>query len=205
MIGLITGELLAKQPPLIIVEAAGVGYEIEVPMTTLYELPEKGATVRLFTHFVVREDAQLLFGFHNQLSRDLFRTLIKINGVGPKMAVAMMSTLTVDDMVRAVQENSVGLLVKVPGVGKKTAERLLVELQDKIDGFASSDAAVSGLFAASGGSQVADQLIDEAQSALVALGYKKNDAVKLVDSAWKAGEYTNSQSLIKASLRQLAK
>ncbi len=205
MIGLITGELISKQAPLAIIAAGGLGYEVEVPMTTYYELPETGKMVRLYTHFVVRDDAHLLFGFHDQISRDLFRTLIKINGVGPKMAVAMMSTLTVDDLVKSIQESSIARLVKVPGVGKKTAERLLVELQDKIDGFASTDSALNALTNAAGSTQSSESLIDEAESALISLGYKKSDASKMVEAAWKRGKYNKSQELIRATLKQVVK
>ena len=186
MIALIQGLLIAKSAPSVVVDAGGVGYEVEVPMTTYYELPELGSPARLFTHFVVREDAQLLFGFHDSKSRDFFRTLIKVNGVGPKMAIAMMSTLSTDELISSVNDNHVARLVKIPGVGKKTAERLIIELRDKLSGFASDskpniDRAQSR--SVSGGAE----MMEEAEGALVALGYKKSDAEKMVSNAWTRG------------------
>lgn len=202
MIAMITGELITKTAPMVLIDVQGVGYELEVPMSTFYELPEVGTRARLYTHFVVREDAQLLFGFHDTKSRDLFRVLIKISGVGPKMAVAMMSTLSVAELVAIVNEGSVARLVKVPGVGKKTAERLLIELKDKLKSFAptSSPSGSQPTIEASN-----DQLFDEAQSALLALGYKNSEAEKLVAQAWKQAEYNKSQDLIRAALKLVAK
>lgn len=131
MIGRLRGTLAEKQPPHLIIDVNGVGYELEVPMTTLYRLPKVGESVTVHTHLVVREDAHLLYGFAEKRERELFRELIRLNGVGPKLALALMSGLEVDELVRCVQAQDTSALVRVPGVGKKTAERLLVELKDR--------------------------------------------------------------------------
>ena len=130
MIGRLRGTLAEKQPPHLIIDVNGVGYELEVPMTTLYRLPKVGEPVTVHTHLVVREDAHLLYGFFEKRERELFRELIRLNGVGPKLALALMSGLEIDELVRCVQAQDTAALVKIPGVGKKTAERLLVELKD---------------------------------------------------------------------------
>ena len=132
MIGRIRGVLVLKQPPDILVEVGGVGYEIQVPMTTLFQLPEVGAEVSLVTHFVVREDAQLLYGFIDERDRGLFRQLIKVSGVGPKLALTILSGMDSSSFARCVQRDDIASLVALPGVGKKTAERLLVEMRDKL-------------------------------------------------------------------------
>ena len=131
MIGRLTGILLEKQPPHILVDVQGVGYELDAPMSTFYQLPALGEKVTLHTHMVVREDAQLLYAFADKRGRELFRELIRLNGVGPKLALALMSGMDVDELVMAVQHQDVSALVRVPGVGKKTAERLLIELRDR--------------------------------------------------------------------------
>lgn len=132
MIGRIHGTLLAKNPPRILVDCHGVGYEVDVPMSTLYQLPDTGATVTLLTHFVVREDAQLLFGFATDTERETFRSLIKISGVGARTALAILSGLSVTELAQAVTMQEAGHLTRIPGIGKKTAERLLLELKGKI-------------------------------------------------------------------------
>ena len=132
MIGRITGKLLAKQPPQIIVDVQGVGYEIDVPMNTLYQLPAAGAEVTLFTHLTVREDAHLLYGFATEQERTVFRQLLKISGVGARTALSVLSGMSVNDLHVAVSQQDTGRLTKIPGIGKKTAERLLLELKDKL-------------------------------------------------------------------------
>ncbi len=132
MIGRITGKLLAKQPPQIIVDVQGVGYEIDVPMNTLYQLPTAGAEVTLFTHLTVREDAHLLYGFATEQERTVFRQLLKISGVGARTALSVLSGMSVNDLHVAVSQQDTGRLTKIPGIGKKTAERLLLELKDKL-------------------------------------------------------------------------
>ena len=132
MIGRLRGTLAEKHPPHVILDINGLGYELEVPMTTLYRLPAVGEPLTLHTHLVVREDAHLLYGFFEKRERELFRELIRLNGVGPKLALALMSGLEVDELVRCVQAQDTSVLVKIPGVGKKTAERLLIELKNRL-------------------------------------------------------------------------
>ena len=136
MIGRLSGKLLAKQPPQILIDVAGVGYEVDVPMSTFCKLPAEGESVTLLTHFVVREDALLLYGFATPAEREAFRALIRISGVGPRIALALLSGLTVDQLAQAVESGEAGLLTRVPGIGKKTAERLLLELKGKLAGAA---------------------------------------------------------------------
>ncbi len=132
MIGSLRGTLLEKHPPLLLVDVQGVGYEVHAPMTTFYQLPALGSDIHLHTHFVVREDAQLLYGFIDKSTRELFRELIRINGLGPKMALAILSALDASELVLCIQNNQINTLTKVPGIGRKTAERLLVEMRDRI-------------------------------------------------------------------------
>lgn len=170
MIGRITGILIEKHPPQVVVDAAGVGYEIDVPMSTFYHLPALGERVALHTHLVVREDAQLLYGFGSEAERASFRQLIKITGVGAKMALAVLSGLSANELVQAVVLQDVGLLTRIPGIGKKTAERLLLELKGKI-----ADALPAGV-AVNSGSQVNGDVLN----ALLALGYNEREASNAV-------------------------
>ena len=170
MIGRIHGTLLLANPPEILVDAHGVGYEISVSMNTLYELPPPGQPVTLWTHLVVREDAQLLYGFHTEAERAAFRALIRISGIGPRMALAVLSGLSVEDLDRAVSEQETGRLTKVPGVGKKTAERLLLELKGKLAPVLPRPAGGSALFAAS----------DDILHALLALGYSEKESAAAI-------------------------
>ena len=165
MIGKLTGTLLEKNPPEVLVDCGGVGYEVQVPMSTFYNLPATGTKVSLLTHFVVREDAQLLFGFGSANERQAFRSLIKVTGIGPRMALAVLSGMSVDDLAEAVTLQEVGRLVKVPGIGKKTAERLLLELKGKLG------AELSGAAALAKSDAQADIL-----QALLALGYNDKEA-----------------------------
>ena len=167
MIGRIHGNLLSKNPPLIVVDCHGVGYEINVPMSTLYQLPDTGKTVTLLTHFVVREDAQLLFGFATESEREAFRALIKISGVGARTALAILSGLSVEELAQAVTLQDVARLTRIPGIGKKTGERLLLELKGKIG--ADLDAGL-----ASGSST--PNTSNEVLQALLALGYSDKEA-----------------------------
>ena len=177
MIGRLRGTLAEKQPPHLILDVNGLGYELEVPMTTLYRLPSVGEPITLHTHLVVREDAQLLYGFIGKRDRDFFRELIRLNGVGPKLALALMSSLEVDELVRAVSAQDTSALTKVPGVGKKTAERLLVELKDRFKAWE----VVPSMFALvpnqpdMPAAQVASAESD-AVIALISLGYKPQEA-----------------------------
>ena len=165
MIGKLSGTLIEKQPPQVLVDCHGVGYEVDVPMSTFYNLPAVGAPVSLLTHFVVREDAQLLYGFGTASERNTFRQLIRISGVGPRTALGVLSGMSVEELARAVTEQSPGRLVKVPGIGKKTAERLLLELKGKLG--ADLGTPVAGA--------VGDAHHDFLQ-ALMALGYNDREA-----------------------------
>ena len=170
MIGRLTGLLAEKHPPQVLVDVNGVGYEVEVPMSTFYNLPETGARVTLLTQFVVREDAQLLYGFLPARERDAFRQLIKVSGIGAKSALGILSGLSVDDLAHAITLQDTGLLVKIPGIGKKTAERLLLELRDKF-----SVAGVAAPQAGQPASSTSDVL-----NALLALGYNEREALMAI-------------------------
>ena len=170
MIGSIRGRLLEKNPPQILVETNGVGYEIDVPMSTLYNLPDIGAEVFLYTHYVVREDAELLFGFSTKAERSLFRLLIRISGIGPKIALSILSGISASILAQAVSQAEPGRLTRIPGVGKKTAERIVLELKGKIDTVvdsADSQTPTSGAKA-------------DIISALVSLGYSEREALQAV-------------------------
>ncbi|PJG85820.1 Holliday junction branch migration protein RuvA [Conservatibacter flavescens] len=201
MIGRLQGVLLEKQPPEILVDVGGVGYELLLPMTSFYNLPEVGKETTLFTHLVVREDAHLLFGFSQKTDRTLFRELIKTNGVGPKLALAILSAMSVNEFVYAIEREELSKLVKIPGVGKKTAERLLVELKGKFKGAVQSDFFVESSHIPSvdyAGGQL-DDPAQEAIAALVALGYKGTEAEKMVKKVQKAD--MNSEQLIREALK----
>lgn len=167
MIGKLTGTLLEKNPPQILIDCHGVGYEVDVPMSTFYNLPNVGEAVALLTHFVVREDAQILYGFVTATEREAFRQLIKVTGVGPRMALGLLSGLTVAELAHAVTAQEVARLVKVPGVGKKTAERLLLELKGKLG---------ADLGPLPAGAVVASDAHSDIQQALLALGYNDKEA-----------------------------
>ena len=182
MIGRLTGNLVLIEGNQLLLDVSGVGYEVEVSASVLGTSPQSGKPLTLFTHFVVREDAQLLFGFGDQRERDLFRAYIRINGVGPKMALALISSISLPTLVSAVQANEVGVLTKVPGVGKKTAERLMVELKSRLDTLVPE-----GLSAVSLSVGPADRAAGrEAEDALIALGYKPNQATDAVQQALRA-------------------
>ncbi|MFQ6572522.1 Holliday junction branch migration protein RuvA [Pseudomonas sp. UM16] len=199
MIGRLRGTLAEKQPPHLIIDVNGLGYELEVPMTTLYRLPKVGEAVTLHTHQVVREDAHLLYGFFEKRERELFRELIRLNGVGPKLALALMSGLEVDELVRCVQAQDTSALVKVPGVGKKTAERLLVELKDRFKAWETSPAMFA--LVPNGPAPIASVSSAEADavSALISLGYKPQEASKAVAAVDAKG--LSSEELIRRSLK----
>ena len=201
MIGQIRGTLIARQAPEILVDVGGIGYEIQVPMTTLYQLPELGQPVTLLTHFVVREDAQQLFGFAEAADRRLFRELIKVSGVGPRLALTLLSGMDAADFARCLQRDDVAALVALPGVGRKTAERLLVEMRDKAGDWLDELSPDSAAQAESGKASIQghDQRA-EAEQALVALGYKLTEAAKLIAAADAAPE-TPSEELIRLALR----
>ena len=200
MIGCLIGEVLALEAPTVLLNVNGVGYEVDTPLSTFCQL-QKGQKVTLWTHLAVREDAQLLYGFLNPQEKNIFRTLLKVNGVGPKMALGILSTLSVEMLVHTVEHGDVKTLVKVPGVGTKTAERLMIELRDRFKAFTTS-AVVSGSTSAQiqfmGNSAVA-----EAEAALQSLGYKPAEAQKLVNAA--KGEFTEAGDIIRAALKSMNK
>lgn len=191
MIGYLKGQLTFKQPPQLLLEVNGVGYEVEAPMSTFYDLPEVGKAVALHTHLVVREDAHILFGFASLAERSLFRNLIKINGVGPRMALGILSGISVEGFTRCVNEGDTASLTRVPGVGKKTAERLIIEMRDKLTG----DNAIPGVTA---GPATASPR-EEALAALLALGYRATEAERMVRSV--KGEDLTSEKIIRQSLQ----
>jgi holliday junction DNA helicase RuvA len=203
MIGRIRGIILDKQAPELLIEAGGVGYEVQAPLSTFYRLPPLGQEVVLHTHFVVREDAQQLFGFWHRDDRSLFRDLIRVSGVGPKLALAILSGMEADEFVRCVQRNDSSALVKLPGVGKKTAERLMVEMRDRLREWR-PELAVTG--AAAPGPDIAqtsrNRMVQDAESALIALGYKPQEATRAV-SAVLDEDVSQSEELIRRALKNM--
>ncbi|PHQ26418.1 Holliday junction branch migration protein RuvA [Marinobacter guineae] len=206
MIGRIRGILVEKAPGQALVECAGLGYEIDIPYTTFFHLPETGDEVILHTHFAVREDAQSLYGFAFRLDRNLFRLLIKVNGVGPKLAVGILSGLDARQFIRCIENRDLASLVKLPGVGKKTAERLLIEMTDRIgqlEGqFVPTSPDATGLGQMAGhAAPVGPAATEEAEAALIALGYKPQEAAKAISKV--AEEGMTSETLIRLSLRNM--
>jgi Holliday junction DNA helicase RuvA len=192
MIGRLSGQLLEKTPPTVLVDVGGVGYEVDVPMSSFYELPEVGARVVLLTEFIVREDAQLLYGFLTAAERDTFRLLIRISGVGPRTALAVLSGMSVADLTQAVSLQESARLLKVPGIGKKTAERLLLELKGKL---------APALPSATGSAATVDAGADIVR-ALIALGYSEREAQSALRGL--APDVSVSEG-IRQALRQLGK
>jgi len=195
MIGRIKGQLVEISENVVLLDVAGVGYELEVTLGVLGQLPARDETVTLYTHFVVREDAQLLFGFASREERDLFRALIRITGIGPKLALNLISSVSLVELANCVRNGEVGVLTRVPGVGRKTAERLLVELKGKLPAY--GVAALDRAGAAPG------RAANEAEDALVALGYRPAEAARMVDGVRDDGETT--EDLVRAALRRAAR
>ena len=195
MIAYLKGQLKHKQAPRLLLEVHGVGYELEAPMTTFYDLPDVGQSLELHVHMVVREDAQLLYGFSTLAQRDMFRLLLKVNGVGPRVALAILSGLTAEAFSTCIANDDLNQLIKIPGIGRKTAQRLIVEMQDKLTlreiGDFSADMSMTGASAQ-----------NDAISALMALGYKATEATRAVKQVQNPG--TDSESLIRSALRQLS-
>ena len=200
MIGCLIGEVFALEAPTVLLNVNGVGYEIDTPLSTFCQL-QKGQKVTLWTHLVVREDAQQLYGFNDAQEKIIFRTLLKVNGVGPKMALGILSTLSVDMLIHTVEHGDVKTLVKVPGVGAKTAERLMIELRDRFKAFSSttvSNNTASAQIQFTGNSAVA-----EAEAALQSLGYKPLEAQKLIQAV--KADFTEASDIIRAALKSLNK
>jgi len=196
MIGYLRGTLLQKHPPALVVDVGGVGYELEAPMSTFYALPATGAEVRLYTHLVVREDAHLLYGFATEAERRLFRDVLRVSGVGPKIGLALLSGISVEAFLGCIEAEDTESLVRVPGVGRKTAERLVIEMRDRIQGvgYATLPAAAG---AAPGGRAAGP--VAEAHAAMVALGYKPAEVVRLLKSVRTEGAAT--EDIIREALK----
>ncbi|MBC9227925.1 Holliday junction branch migration protein RuvA [bacterium SPL81] len=200
MIGCLIGEVFALEAPTVLLNVNGVGYEIDTPLSTFCQL-QKGQKVTLWTHLVVREDAQQLYGFSEAQEKIIFRTLLKVNGVGPKMALGILSTLSIDMLIHTVENGDVKTLVKVPGVGTKTAERLMIELRDRFKAFSTNSTpsnSTSTQIQFTGNSAVA-----EAEAALQSLGYKPLEAQKLIQSV--KADFTEASDIIRAALKSLNK
>ncbi|MBO1520022.1 Holliday junction branch migration protein RuvA [Oceanisphaera pacifica] len=200
MIGRLKGVISEKQAPEILVDINGVGYEVTLPMSCFYELPNVGETVTVLTHFVVREDAQLLFGFNTKTERALFRELIKTNGVGPKLALGILSGMTAEQFIYNVDQGDVTALVKLPGVGKKTAERLIIEMRDRLKNFGGYDLFNPVPDAVANAGQI-DGAKSEAVAALQALGYKANQAEQMIKKSAKPG--LDAEQLIREALKSM--
>ncbi|MCG8672719.1 MAG: Holliday junction branch migration protein RuvA [Pseudomonadales bacterium] len=201
MIGRIKGILIEKQPPQLLVDVNGVGYEVDASMNTYYQLPELNKEVTLYTHLVVREDIHQLFGFYDKRERSMFRTLIKVNGVGPKMALAILSGMEVAEFVRCVQDNDTKGLVKLPGVGKKTAERLIIEMRDKLKDFDAEPSQPGELPKVITPQTNSNQVVVDAESALIALGYKPQEASKAISKIDVAS--LSSEEVIRMALKNM--
>lgn len=199
MIGFLRGKLIAKQPPQLVMEVGGVGYELDAPMSTFYNLPAVGSELSLFTHLVVREDAHILFGFGSERERRMFRELLKVSGVGPKLALGLLSGISVESFLVCIEAGDADTLVKVPGVGRKTAERLIVEMRDRAKAFGELS------FAATGSTNVGgpNGAHAEAFTALVALGYKPAEVTKLLSNV--DASDTTTEELIRHALKAATK
>lgn len=195
MIGTLQGTVAARQPPWLVVEVGGVGYELEAPMSTFYVLPPVGERVMLYTHLVVRDDAHLLFGFATESERSLFRGLLKVSGVGARVALAVLSGISVDGFVQCIRDGNSAALTRVPGIGKKTAERLVMEMRDRFAaGVPAGDVSLTGA--------AAQAPREEAYSALVALGYKPQEATRMLAGV---DDTANSEDMIRRALQGLVK
>ncbi len=204
MIGRLRGILLEKIAPEILIECGGIGYEVTMPMTSIYALPEINQEAIVYTHFVVREDAQLLYGFSNKVERKLFRLLIKVNGVGPKLGLAILSGMSADQFVSCVVHDDLTTIVKIPGVGKKTAERLLIEMRDRLkdwQGDLLTPATDAMPIITQGNHTFVNSAKGDATNALVSLGYNQSQADKAVRAIYKDG--MTSENLIRDALKAM--
>ena len=201
MIGFLRGKLVHKAPPFLVLDVQGVGYEVEAPMTTFYDLPAINEEIKLHTHLVVREDAHILFGFSTEADRTLFRTLIKVNGVGPKLALTILSGQSAEEFHRCIHDNDTQALVRLPGVGKKTAERLIIEMRDRLPDL--GDSAMTGTGIAGAATPTAGNPKQEAVSALCSLGYKPLDASKMVQNI--SAEGKSCEDIIRLALQGAAR
>jgi holliday junction DNA helicase RuvA len=196
MIGRLRGELVSKDPPLLLLEVNGVGYDVESPMSTFYNLPAIGKQVVLFTHLAIRDDAHVLYGFASESERSLFRALLKVSGVGAKMALVILSGMSADEFAVCIQAGDTASLVRLPGIGKKSAERLIVEMRDRLDKLNLAQ----GVVTSEGGSPTSERTpVSDAVGALIALGYKANDASRMVRA--QECEGLSSEQIIRAALK----
>jgi Holliday junction DNA helicase RuvA len=195
LIGRLTGDIIEKDPQQLVMDVGGVGYEVEIPLSTFYVLAEKEGHVTLFTHLVVRDDAHLLFGFASTEEREMFRTLIKVNGVGPKMAIAILSSLDAGSFAASILDGDLKTLTGLPGVGKKTAERLIIEMRDKVSSFSVADASHTG--------KVVVDVSGDAEAALIGLGYRPQEASLAISQIDDPAE--DIETLIKQALKHLMK
>ena len=201
MIGFLHGFLRVKKPPFLLIDVSGVGYELQASMNTFYHLPPLGATVSLYTHFVVREDAQLLYGFYNEQERAVFREIIKISGVGPKLALVVLSGMNVTELFACVQARNYAQLTRIPGIGKKTAERLVIEMHGKFAQQFFNNAQFSEVALTK--NTVPESGVQDAIDALVSLGYKTQEANSAIMKV--ADNSTDSETLIRLALQNLGK
>lgn len=197
MIGRLSGVLVEKQAPDLLIDVNGVGYEVQAPLSSFLDIGPVGGKITLLTHMVVREDAQLLYGFSDKMQRTMFRTLIKVSGVGPKLALGILSSMDADTFARCIQNHEVTALTKLPGVGKKTAERLIVEMQDRLKEWQTQ----APLWAAVEQTEVdsRNHLLAEAESALISLGYKPQEAAKMLSKM--PDDISSSEEMIRRALK----
>ena len=200
MIGCLIGEVFALEAPTVLLNVNGVGYEVDTPLSTFCQL-QKGQKVTLWTHLTVREDAQLLYGFLDAQDKTIFRTLLKVNGVGPKMALGILSTLSIDLLIHTVENEDINTLIKVPGVGRKTAERLMIELRDRFKAMSAGNVPTNST--APQIQFMGNSAVAEAEAALQSLGYKPAEAQKLINAV--KGDYTEAGDIIRAALKSMNK
>lgn len=199
MISRLQGTLVTKMPPTILVDVGGVGYEVDIPMTTLYDLPEVGSAVMLYTHLAIREDAHQLFGFLTEADRRLFRELIKVNGIGGRTALAILSGMNSLDFIDCILQENIALLIKIPGIGRKTAERIIIEMRDRVKPWKNGDAvpSIPGKLSTTS----LNNSKDEAAAALIALGYRPQDAQKAIEKCY--NESMSSEDIIRQALKNM--
>jgi Holliday junction DNA helicase RuvA len=199
MIGRLSGVLIEKQAPDLLIDVNGVGYEVQAPLSSFLDIGALGSKITLLTHLIVREDAQLLYGFSDKMQRTMFRTLIKVSGVGPKLALGILSSMDADTFARCIQNHEVTALTKMPGVGKKTAERLILEMQDRLKEWQIQ----APLWAAEEQSDAVSRnhLLAEAEAALISLGYKPQEATKMLNKM--PAEIDSSEEMIRRALKSM--
>jgi Holliday junction DNA helicase RuvA len=201
MITRLSGTLIEKQPPYLLIDVNGIGYEVQVSMNTFYRLPEPNQAITLYTHLSIREDAHVLYGFSETQERALFRTLLKVSGIGPKIALAILSSIEPDGFVRCVEEQNIAGLQRLPGIGKKTAERLVIEMRDRLANWEWNDATMASLLTTNQSPANNKAHEQDAISALVALGYKPQEASRTILQV--AQEGMSSQDLIRLALKKM--